>query len=48
MNDYDLYQAIIQIFDEHKSRYGSVRIYKILKDKDWKVTQPRVSKRMKH
>lgn len=32
MNDYDLDQAIIQIFKEHKSRYGSVRIYETLKD----------------
>ena len=46
-NDADLDQAIIQIFNEHKSRYGSVRIYDTLKDNGWKVTQPRVSKRMR-
>ena len=37
----------MQIFNDHKSRYGSVRVYRELKDKGWKVTQPRVSKRMK-
>lgn len=46
-NDADLDQAIIEIFNEHKSRYGSVRIYDTLKDNGWKVTQARVSKRMK-
>ncbi|MGQ4005647.1 IS3 family transposase [Francisellaceae bacterium CB300] len=46
-NDANLDQAIIQIFNEHKSRYGSVRIHDTLKDNGWKVTQPRVSKRMK-
>ncbi|OIN83307.1 integrase core domain protein [Francisella sp. TX07-6608] len=46
-NNYDLDQAIIQIFNDHKSRYGSVRVYRELKDKGWKVTQPRVSKRMR-
>lgn len=45
-NNADLDQAIIQIFNEHKSRYGSVRIHDTLKDNGWKVTQPRVSKRM--
>lgn len=46
-NDAELDDAITTIFNEHKSRYGSVRIYKELKDMGWKVTQPRVSKRMK-
>lgn len=46
-NDADLDQAIIQIFNEHKSRYGSVRIHDTLKDNGWNVTQPRVSRRMK-
>lgn len=45
-NDADLDQAIIQIFNEHKSRYGSVRVHETLKDNGWKVTQLRVSKRM--
>jgi len=46
-NDTGLDNAIIQIFDEHKSRYGSTRIYDTLKDNGWKITQARVSKRMK-
>ena len=46
-NDADLDIAITTIFKEHKSRYGSVRIYEQLKDMGWKITQPRVSKRMK-
>ena len=46
-NDADLDIAIMTIFKEHKSRYGSVRIYEQLKDMGWKITQPRVSKRMK-
>ena len=46
-NDADLDQAIIQIFNDHKSRYGSVRIYDSLKDNGWKVTQSRVSERMR-
>ena len=46
-NDADLDQAIIQIFNDHKSRYGSVRIYDTLKDNGWQVTQSRVSKRMR-
>jgi len=41
-NDAELDDAITAIFNEHKSRYGSVRIYKELKDMGWKVTQPRV------
>jgi transposase InsO family protein len=46
-NDAYLDQAIIQIFNEHKSRYVSVRVYNTLTDNGWKITQPRVSKRMK-
>ena len=46
-NDTQLDDAIITVFNEHDSRYGSVRIYKQLKDMGWKVTQPRVSKRMR-
>ena len=46
-NDVELDDAISTIFNEHKSRYGSVRIHKELKDMGWKVTQPRVSRRMK-
>ena len=46
-NDAELDAAITAIFHEHKSRYGSVRINKQLKDIGWKVTQPRVSKHMK-
>ena len=46
-SDAELDEAITAIFHEHKSRYGSVRIFKELKDRGWKVTQPRVSKRMK-
>jgi len=46
-SDAELDEAITAIFHEHKSRYGSVRIFKELKDRGWKVTQPRVSRRMK-
>ncbi len=46
-SDAELDGAIAAIFKEHKSRYGSVRIHDELKDLGWKVTQPRVSKRMK-
>ncbi|BCD90404.1 hypothetical protein fh0823_22470 [Francisella halioticida] len=31
LNDYDLDLAIMQIFNDHKSRYGSVRIYREFK-----------------
>ncbi len=46
-NDSDLDHAIIQILNEHKSRYGSLRFYDTLKYNVWKVTQARVSQRMK-
>ena len=46
-NDTELDDAIIAIFNEHKSKYGSIRICKELKDMGWKVAQPRVSKRMR-
>ena len=46
-SDADLDNAITTVFNEHKSRYGSVRIYEQLKDNGWKITQPRVSRRMK-
>lgn len=46
-NDTELADAIIAIFNEHKSRYGSIRICKELKDMGWKVAHSRVSKRMR-
>ena len=46
-NNADLDNDIVTVFNEHKSRYGSVRIYEQLKDNGWKITQSRVSRHMK-
>jgi putative transposase len=45
---HNLDEIIKEIFDEHKSRYGSTRIYKELKSRGIACTRLSVSKRMKH
>ena len=47
LRHYELDNEISAIFADHKGRYGSKRIYEELKDNDWKVTEKKVSERMK-
>lgn len=47
VNDNELDKAIVTIFNEHKARYGSTRVHRTLQDQGWKVTEERVSRRMK-
>ena len=47
VNDNHLDKAIVTIFNEHKARYGATRVHRTLQDQCWKVTEERVSRRMK-
>lgn len=47
VNDNQLDKAIVTIFNEHKARYGATRVHRTLQDQGWKVTEERVSRRMK-
>ena len=47
LRHYELDTEIKSIFDHHKSRYGVKRIYEEMKDKGWKVTEKKVSERMR-
>ena len=47
LRHYELDTEIQAIFNKHKNRYGSKRIYEELKDNDWNVTDKKVSERMK-
>lgn len=48
LRNFELDIEIEAIFRKHKSRYGVKRIYEELKGKEWKVTEKKVSERMKH
>ena len=47
VNDNQLDTAIVTIFNEHEARYGATRVHRTLQDQGWKVTEERVSRRMK-
>jgi putative transposase len=47
LRHYELDDQIRGIFNKHKSRYGVKRVYEELKDKDCKVTEKKVSERMR-
>ena len=48
LKNFELDAEIEAIFQKHKSRYGVKRIYEELKDREWKVTEKKVSERMKY
>ena len=48
LKNFELDTEIEAIFQKHKSRYGVKRIYEELKDREWKVTEKKVSERMKY
>lgn len=47
VNDNQLDKAIVAVFNEHEARYGATRVHRTLQDQGWKVTEERVSRRMK-
>jgi len=47
LRHYELDTEITAIFNHHQRRYGAKRIYEELKDKNWSITEAKVSERMK-